>query len=48
MRVIVTVLLHLLVPILWGLVSAYLFDRLRGRRERNVGNDSKSSRPKVE
>ena len=36
MDIVLQVLLALLVPIGWGLLSAYLFDRLRARRSRGA------------
>lgn len=34
-----TVLVAVLVPVLWGLLSAWVFDRIRLRRECKPAND---------
>jgi len=39
MPTIISVLLALLVPIAWGLFSAWAFDRLRERQEKNQNRE---------
>jgi len=38
MNTIFTILLAVFVPVLWGLLSAWAFDRLRSRRECSTQN----------